>query len=152
MKSSTLLAKIVELGIASSRGRLRVRNDNPYSESLLRTLTYCPQWSTNGFATLQAVRDWVDLFWVDLFWVGLFIEWYNNEHRHSGICLVTTRHLAARHAVYEMAQATLPERWPGAIRNWQPIGDGMLKPEKNHRCQRTAIEMADPTTTLTNAG
>ena len=37
----------------------RVSNDNPYSESLFRTLKYCPQWSANGFASLDAARRWV---------------------------------------------------------------------------------------------
>jgi putative transposase len=129
MKSSTMLAKMYELGVTSSRGRPRVSNDNPYSESLFRTLKYCPQWPTAGFATLQAARDWV----------GLFIEWYNNEHRHSRIRFVTPaqRHdgndkaiLAARHTVYETAKANRPERWSEATRNWQPIGDVMLNPEK----------------------
>jgi putative transposase len=129
MKSSTMLAKMYELGVTSSRGRPRVSNDNPYSESLFRTLKYCPQWPSAGFATLQAARDWV----------GLFIEWYNNEHRHSRIRFVTPaqRHegndkaiLAARHAVYETAKDNRPERWSGATRNWQPIGDVMLNPEK----------------------
>lgn len=129
MKSSTMLAKMYELGVTSSRGRPRVSNDNPYSESLFRTLKYCPQWPTAGFATLQSARDWV----------GLFIEWYNNEHRHSRIRFVTPaqRHcghdkaiLAARHAVYETAKANRPERWSGATRNWQPMGEVMLNPEK----------------------
>jgi putative transposase len=129
MKSSTMLAKMYELGVTSSRGRPRVSNDNPYSESLFRTLKYCPQWPAAGFATLQAARDWV----------GRFIEWYNHEHRHSRIRFVTPeqRHcgndksiLAARHAVYETAKANRPERWSGATRNWQPMGDVMLNPEK----------------------
>jgi putative transposase len=104
-------------------------NDNPYSESLFRTLKYCPQWPTNGLATLQAARDWV----------GLFSEGPNDEHRHSRIRFVSPpqRHggndkaiLAARYAVYETAKADRSERWSGAARNWQPIGDVMLNPEK----------------------
>jgi putative transposase len=128
MKSSTLLAKMYELGITSSRSRPRVSNDNPYSESLFRTLKYCPQWPTAGFATLSAAREWV----------SLFIEWYNHEHRHSRIRFVTPaqRHcgndkaiLAARHTVYETAKVNRPERWSGATRNWQPINAVMLNPE-----------------------
>jgi putative transposase len=128
MKSSTLLAKMYDLGITSSRGRPRVSNDNPYSESLFRTLKYCPQWPAAGFATLQAARDWV----------SRFINWYNHEHRHSRIRFVTPaqRHagnddaiLAARHAVYQAAKAHRPERWSGATRNWQPITEVMLNPE-----------------------
>ena len=38
MKSVTLLSKLYDLGITLSRGWPRVSNDNPYSESLFRTL------------------------------------------------------------------------------------------------------------------
>jgi putative transposase len=129
MKSSTLLAKMYELGITASRGRPRVSNDNPYSESLFRTLKYCPQWPTSGFETLQGAREWV----------AKFAEWYNTEHRHSRIRFVTPeqRHrgddtalLSARHALYETAKAKRPERWSGATRNWQPIKSVMLNPDK----------------------
>lgn len=43
MKSFTMQAKLYDLGIVTSHSRLRVSNDNPYSESLFRTLKYCPQ-------------------------------------------------------------------------------------------------------------
>jgi len=67
MKSLTLLAKLYELGVTPSRGRPRVSNDNPYSESLFRTLKYCPQWPAQGFADLDAARAWV----------RDFVAWYN---------------------------------------------------------------------------
>jgi len=62
MKSSTLLSKMYELGVTPSRGRPRVSNDNPYSESLFRTMKYCPQWPRDGFADLDAARTWVRNF------------------------------------------------------------------------------------------
>ena len=129
MKSSTLLAKLYELGVTPSRGRPRVSNDNPYSESLFRTLKYCPQWPPHGFTDIEAARVWV----------RDFIEWYNTEHRHSRIRFVTPaqRHqgkdhaiLAKRHVVYEAAKAKRPERWSGKTRNWTPIGSVMLNPER----------------------
>ena len=129
MKSATLLAKMYDLGITPSRGRPRVSNDNPYSESLFRTLKYCPQWPAKGFATLEAAQQWV----------CTFVRWYNEEHRHSRIRFVTPaqRHqgkdhglLAQRHAVYESAKAARPERWSGATRNWTPVGAVMLNPER----------------------
>ena len=129
MKSSTLLAKLYELGVTPSRGRPRVSNDNPYSESLFRTLKYCPQWPEQGFASLDAAR----------MWVHDFIAWYNYQHRHSRIRFVTPaqRHrgddkgiLTKRHTVYETAKAKRPERWSGKTRNWEPIGAVMLNPER----------------------
>lgn len=129
MKSLTLLAKLYELGVTPSRGRPRVSNDNPYSESLFRTLKYCPQWPEQGFASLEAARTWVHDF----------IAWYNHQHRHSRIRFVTPaqRHrgddqgiLTKRHTVYEAAKAKRPERWSGKTRNWEPVGTVMLNPER----------------------
>jgi putative transposase len=137
MKSSTLLSKLYDLGITPSRGRPRVSNDNPYSESLFRTLKYCPQWPMDGFADLDAARSWV----------RDFIRWYNHEHRHSRIRFVTPeqRHrgedqevLAKRHALYQQARNQHPHRWSGATRNWQPIGTVTLNPER----EQPALEMA----------
>ena len=129
MKSATLLAKLHELGVTPSRGRPRVSNDNPYSESLFRTLKYCPQWPEQGFASLDTARTWVHDF----------IAWYNHQHRHSRIRFVTPaqRHrgddqgiLMKRHAVYTAAKTKRPERWSGKTRNWEPIGAVMLNPER----------------------
>jgi len=129
MKSQTLLSKMHDLGITPSRGRPRVSNDNPYSESLFRTLKYCPQWPKDGFANLDAARDWV----------RNFMRWYNHEHRHSRIRFVTPaeRHrgldqqvLACRHALYKKARASNPGRWSGQTRNWEQIGAVMLNPDR----------------------
>lgn len=129
MKSVTLLSKLYDLGITPSRGRPLVSNDNPYSESLFRTLKYCPQWPTGGFESLDAAR----------IWVRDFILWYNHQHRHSCIRFVTPaqRHrgedkqvLAKRHVLYQQARNQHPHRWSGATRNWQPIGVVTLNPER----------------------
>lgn len=79
MKSVTLLTKTHDLGITPSRGRPRVSNDNPYSESLFRTLKYSSQWPSDGFANVEAAREWV----------SDFMALYNDEHRHSRIRFVT---------------------------------------------------------------
>lgn len=137
MKSLTLLSKMHDLGISPSRGRPRVSNDNPYSESLFRTLKYCPQWPKDGFADLDAARAWV----------RDFMRWYNHEHRHSRIRFVTPaeRHrgvdqqvLARRHALYQQARARNPRRWSGQTRNWEPIGAVMLNPDREQSQQKEA--------------
>jgi len=132
MKSSTLLAKLYELGITPSRGRPRVSNDNPYSESLFRTLKYCPQWPNKGFADIDEAR----------LWVAEFIGWYNNEHRHSRISFVTPsqRHqgkdeaiLKNRIHVYTKAKETNRLRWSRGIRKWAYIKGVELNPENRDR-------------------
>ncbi|EAA6922984.1 transposase [Salmonella enterica] len=47
---------------------------NPYSESLFRTLKYCPWWPESGFHIIDDARSWV----------SRFANWYNVEHKHSG--------------------------------------------------------------------
>jgi putative transposase len=102
MRSSTLLSKLYDVGITPSCGRPRVSNDNPYSESLFRTLKYCPQWPKDDFADLDAARSWV----------RDFIRWYNHEHRHSRIRLVTPaqRHRGEDQEVLAKSHASLVGR------------------------------------------
>jgi len=57
MKGSTLRVKLQELGVTSSYSRPRVSNDNPYVESLFKTVKYCPQWPKDGFATVDSARS-----------------------------------------------------------------------------------------------
>lgn len=127
MKGETLLATLYRLGIATSYSRPRTSNDNPYSEALFRTCKYCPAYPSNGFASLDQARTWMQQF----------VQGYNTEHRHSGIRFLTPeqRHngqdqdiLAQRQAVYEQARARHPERWAGNIRNWDPITEVWLNP------------------------
>ena len=128
-KGATLLEKLHELGITPSFSRPRVSNDNPYSEALFRTCKYRPCYPVDGFATVDNAREWV----------AGFVQWYNHEHRHSGIRLVTPaqRHagedkevLAKRHVINQAARDANPARWSGKTRNWTPIGTVSLNPER----------------------
>lgn len=129
MTSHTLRARLAELSMPMSHSRPRVSNDNPYSESLFRTVKYCPQWPSKGFASLASVREWM----------LAFEKAYNNQHLHSGINFVTPndRHagrdrerLAQRKQVYERAKQQHSRRWSGATRNWKPVGAVSLNPGK----------------------
>lgn len=129
MKGATLLATLQHLGITPSFSRPSVSNDNPYSESLFRTMKYIPEYPGRPFTGLPEARHWVQRF----------VDWYNQEHLHSAINFVTPeqRHkgldikiLANRKRVYELAKSKHPERWSGSIRNWEPVGDVYLNPVK----------------------
>jgi transposase InsO family protein len=118
MKSLTMQAKMHDLGVITSRSRPRVSNDNPFSESLFRTVKYCPRWPSEGFKSLDGAR----------YWVKGFVGWYNNEHRHSRIKFVTPnqRHqgldidvLEKRKELYKQKRKERPERWSG---NAQKLG------------------------------
>lgn len=137
MKSQTLRAKLAELGIEGSHSRPRVSNDNAYVESFFRTAKYYPSWPTEGFSSLEEARDWVERF----------MHWYNEEHRHSALKFVTPaeRHrgedkaiLAKRHEVYTQAKARNPERWSGATRNWEPVGNQSLNPRREKQLKDKA--------------
>jgi len=128
MKGATMLATLQALGVAPSFSRPAVSNDNPYSESLFKTLKYRPSYPRRPFASLLVARQWV----------SGFVQWYNHEHRHSAIGFVTPgqRHagvdtalLLRRSAVYEAAKRQHPQRWSGATRNWQPVRIVHLNPD-----------------------
>ena len=108
-------------GITPSYSRLRVSNDNLFSEALFRTCKYRPNWQPKGFATKADAQDRVKSF----------ADWYNGEHLHSATRFVTpnARHagpdratLASRAILDANARAQNPERWSGATRNWKPAG------------------------------
>jgi putative transposase len=128
MKGATMLATLQALGVMPSLSRPGVSNDNPYSESLFKTLKYRPAYPLQAFDTLFAARTWV---------AGL-VRWYNHEHRHSAIRFVTPaeRHahldqaiLARRATLYESARQRNPLRWKGPTRNWQRIRVVHLNPD-----------------------
>ncbi len=70
MKGSTMLATLQRLGVVPSFSRPGVSNDNPFSESLFRTLKYRPEYPTRPFVGEQDAQRWVDGF----------VRWYNGEH------------------------------------------------------------------------
>lgn len=132
MKGATMLATLQELGVIPSFSRPSVSNDNPYSESLFRTLKYRPEYPEKPFSNLLSARVWVQGF----------VDWYNYEHLHSAIQFVTPmqRHtgediaiLEKRKWVYEQAKLKKPERWSGEIRNWKPVAEVHLNPEKQEQ-------------------
>ena len=129
MKGATLLATLQALGILPSFSRPAVSNDNPYSESLFKTLKYRPEYPARSFADVTEARQWV----------AEFVAWYNHQHHHSAIQFVTPaqRHagldgeiLVRRKAVYAAAKARHPERWSGETRNWDRVHVVYLNPDK----------------------
>ena len=136
MKGSTMLSTLHRLGVVPSFSRPSVSNDNPYSESLFRTLKYTPAYPSKPFGSIEDARCWVQMF----------VSWYNESHRHSALKFVTPmqRHrgediaiLASREKVYAAAKAARPERWTGETRNWKPVEEVWLNPSKG-KAENTA--------------
>ena len=129
MKGVSMLSMMHLLGVVPSLSRPGVSDDNPYSESLFRTVKYASQYP-GYFTNAIEARTYFEKF----------VSWYNNEHRHSGIQFVTPaqRHrgedkeiLLHRKQVYEAAKAKYPTRWNGrATRNWDRITTVHLNPKK----------------------
>lgn len=129
MKGATLLLTLQQLGVATSFSRPAVSNDNPYSESMFKTLKYRPIYPKTGFSSIEEARVWVEDF----------VTWYNMKHLHSSLKFVTPhqRHtglahdiLKARKLVYQRAKLTNPSRWSKDIRDWDLPKKVFLNPDK----------------------
>lgn len=127
MKGATFLATLSWLGVVPSFSRPACSNDNPYSESLFKTIKYRTSFPKAFKSTVEAKK-----------WMESFVCWYNNEHRHSGINYVTPnqRHngldkkiLKTRTETYRTAMLKNPARWiKGKCRNWSYENDAVLNP------------------------
>lgn len=130
MKGATMLATLEKLGIMPSFSRPRVSNDNAYAEALFRTCKYRPNYPSKPFDSVEDARTWT----------RQFVQWYNHQHKHSGLKFVTPaqRHdgkageiLRRREQVYEAAKQRRPERWSGATRDWSLKDEVWLNPERD---------------------
>lgn len=109
MTSKTVAQLYVDLGVTKSRSRPHVSNDNPFSESQFKTLKYGPGFPP-FFANLEQGRDFC----------RAFFPWYNEQHRHTGLALLTPSdvhhglvegRIASRRNVLHAAWAAHPERF-----------------------------------------
>lgn len=140
MKGATMLATMQSLGVTPSLSRPSVSNDNPFSESLFKTLKYCPQYPSKPFVSIEDAQKWV----------GEFVQWYNKEHLHSGIKFVTpeSRHnqedkviLEKRKNIYSIAREKNPQRWSGKTRNWQHVAKVKLNCLKDEEVSATQAKL-----------
>jgi len=109
MTAKPLALLLADLGVTPSHSRPRVSNDNPYSEAQFKTMKYRPDYP-EFFASVPEARDWAHQFF----------QWYNQEHKHSALCLLPPAvvHygqaavvLRERQAVRQQAYAAHPERF-----------------------------------------
>jgi len=109
MTSKSVAQLLADLGVTKTHSRPHVSNDNPYSEAQFKTLKYRPDFPAQ-FGSLADARGWA----------RPFFQWYNQEHHHSGIGLLTpaTVHsgqaaetIAARQQVLLAACQAHPERF-----------------------------------------
>lgn len=109
MTSKTVATLMADLGVIKSHSRPHISNDNPFSEAQFKTMKYRPQYPSR-FGSIDEARAFGEMFFA----------WYNSEHYHSGIAMVTPqamhyghadRIIAARAQVLTSAHAAHPERF-----------------------------------------
>ena len=133
MRGSTMVAKCLELGISCTYNRPRHSNDNAHMEASFRLLKHGHEVAIpQSFDTLSQARDWVDKYY----------DWYNNIHRHSGICYITPSQcfdgkgdeiMSRRNMIIEMffeshqKQKALVES-TGKFKRWRMPKDAVVMP------------------------
>ena len=135
MKGATFLSTLHWLGVIPSFSRPACSNDNPYSESLFKTIKYRVSYPKN-FSAIDDAKEWT----------LKFVNWYNDEHRHSTIQYVTPsqRHegldkdlLRKRRETYKEAFNKHPERWiKNKFRQWNWEETEILNPDQSHNLKK----------------
>lgn len=109
MKSKLLAQLLADLGVTKSHSRPHVSDDNPFSESQFKTLKYRPAFP-DRFEGFEHAKGFCQVFF----------DWYNLEHHHSGIAMLTPEQLhygeaeavlVRRQQVLEAAYCANPERF-----------------------------------------
>jgi len=140
MRSKTVAELLIHLGVAKSHSRPYTPTDNPYSESQFKTMKYRPDYPAY-FETIEAARDWA----------RAFVQWYNHEHHHSGLGLMTPAMVhynltdkvnEKRQQVLNAAYAAHPERFVGGQPTPPSVPDEVWinRPRDSHSIN----ELADP--------
>ncbi len=109
MSSKPVALLLSDLGVTKTHSRPHVSNDNPYSESQFKTMKYRPDYPER-FGCIQDARAWA----------REFFYWYNHNHHHSALGLMTPATVHFRQAqqvtdqrqqVLQVAYAAHPERF-----------------------------------------
>jgi putative transposase len=133
MTSKPVALMLADLGVTKTHSRPHVSDDNPYSESQFKTLKYRPEFP-DRFGSIEDARAFCQRFF----------PWYNHEHHHSGIALLTpdmlhygmaSQVIEQRQNVLDLAYARNPERF--------------VRIRPKHPPQPTAVWINPPTSTAT---
>jgi len=109
MKAKATALMLADLGVVKSHSRPHTSNDNPFSEAHFKTLKYQPEFPKR-FQTIIEARTFC----------RRFFAWYNEDHHHAGIGLMTPDQLhfgqadaihAARQTALDAAFLNTPERF-----------------------------------------
>jgi transposase InsO family protein len=100
MKAKATAFLLADLGVTRSHNRPHTSNDNPFSESHFKTLKYQPRFPQR-FGCIEDARSFC----------RQFFDWYNQDHHHAGIGLMTPDqvHYGQTDAVHAARQQTLDQ-------------------------------------------
>ena len=113
MTSKPVALLLADLGVTKTHSRPYVSNDNPFSEAQFKTMKYRPDFP-DRFGSIEHARGHCHVFF----------PWYNTEHRHSGLGMLTPhevhyglaeQRVAARAQVLAAAYAAHPERFVAGL-------------------------------------
>ena len=98
MRGKPVAFLLADLGVTKTHSRPYTSNDNPYSESQFRTMKYRPEFP-DRFGCVQDARAFCQPFFA----------WYNDDHRHSGIGMLTPAmvHFGLAPAIRQQRQTVL---------------------------------------------
>ena len=131
MTSKSVALLLSDLGVVKTHSRPHVSNDNPYSESQFKTLKYRPEFPER-FGSIESARELC----------CQLMGWYNGEHHHGGIALLTPQmvHFGQASLVIERRQACLDQAYgchPARFVNHAPL----------HACLPDAVWINPPVPT-----
>jgi putative transposase len=129
MTSKPVTFMLADLGVTKTHSRPHVSDDNPYSESQFKTLKYRPEF-LDRFGSIQDARAFCQVFF----------PWYNHEHHHRGIALLTPDMLH-----YGMAGAVIEQRQKVLDRAYVRNPERFTHARPKHPLQPTAVWINPPT-------
>lgn len=119
MTGKPLSQLLTDLGISKSHSRPHTSDDNPFSEAQFKTMKYRPDYP-DRFAHLNEARQWV----------RTFFDWYNCQHYHSGLNLMTPAsvHYGEADVVQQQRQLVMRAAYdahPNRFAQGEPIVKGV---------------------------
>ena len=124
MTSQCTAQLLADLGVTRSLSRPQVSDDNPFSEAQFKTLKYHPSFPGRFGDQGQAKT-----------FCRSFFRWYNAEHRHGGISMLTPEQvhfgnadqaIAGRKSVLREAWAAHPERFVRGVPKPKPLPEAVF--------------------------
>jgi putative transposase len=118
MTGQPLTQLLENLGVIRSHSRPYTSDDNPFSEAQFKTMKYRPDYP-DRFADQETARRWA----------RPFFQWYNHEHYHSGLNLLTPAsvHYGEADAIVQQRQVVMSAAYaayPARFARGEPLVKG----------------------------